>query len=399
MHLHSGNTASKTPKLYGLDHLRALAIVLVFLFHYRGFQHPDWIDDVSGFGWTGVDLFFVLSGFLIAGQLFAQLKSTGRIALGDFFIKRFFRIIPPYLIVLTVYFSIPFFREREALAPLWKFLTFTHNFGLDVIHRGTFSHAWSLCIEEQFYLTLPFLLLFTYNRKGSPVLRVLFGLLLVMVIALRLFSWNVLIAPFAESDAFALRWYKYLYYPTYTRLDGLLLGVGLAWLMQHTLWIRDRILLNGNLFFAAGIPFLTAAWRICREPASFEASIWGFILVAIGFACWVAAAASPVSFLYKKSSWITAQMASLSFTVYLSHKGVVHMTQVLLKNTRIAPDSNTALLIAATNCILVALLFRYLVEQPCLRIRNHLLNRRKSTGIGSRLLPATSAQHSRKSSQ
>lgn len=399
MHLPSGNTASKSPKLYGLDHLRALAIVLVFLFHYRGFAHPAWVNDVAGFGWTGVDLFFVLSGFLIAGQLFTQLKHTGRIALGDFFIKRFFRIIPPYLIVLTVYFSIPFFREREALAPLWKFLTFTHNFGLDVIHRGTFSHAWSLCIEEQFYLTLPFLLLLTYNRKRTPVLRVLFGLLLILVVVFRLLSWRVLIAPFAESDAFALRWYKYLYYPTYTRLDGLLLGVGLAWLMQHTVWIRNRILLNGNLFFAAGIPVLAAAWWICREPASFQASIWGFLLVAIGFACWVAAAASPVSFLYKKRSWFTAQLASLSFTIYLSHKGVVHMTQVLLKNTGIAPDSNIVLLIAAANCILVALLFRYLVEQPGLRIRNYLLNRRNNNEMDGRLQPATSAQHPRNNSQ
>src|ERR1043166_4950156 len=115
-----------------LDHLRALAITLVFIYHYRLFPHPEWVDTIGSFGWTGVDLFFVLSGYLIAGQLFSQVHQYGRISLGDFYLKRFFRIIPAYLAVVAVYFSIPTFREVEALAPLWKFLTFTQNLGLDL---------------------------------------------------------------------------------------------------------------------------------------------------------------------------------------------------------------------------------------------------------------------------
>ena len=61
---------SHEEKLLGLDHLRALAIVAVFFFHYKFFGHPAWQPAITSFGWTGVDLFFVLSGFLIAGQLF-----------------------------------------------------------------------------------------------------------------------------------------------------------------------------------------------------------------------------------------------------------------------------------------------------------------------------------------
>jgi peptidoglycan/LPS O-acetylase OafA/YrhL len=80
-----GNIKRKAQiKLYGLDHLRALAIMLVLIFHYRLFGHPEWVPKIIKFGWTGVDLFFVLSGFLISSQLFAQIKKDGRFSLINF---------------------------------------------------------------------------------------------------------------------------------------------------------------------------------------------------------------------------------------------------------------------------------------------------------------------------
>src|SRR5882757_10267906 len=96
-------------KLAGLDHLRTLAISLVFLYHYRIFQHPDWTIQAGNFGWTGVDLFFVLSGYLIAGQLFHKIAQGKGIDIGEFYFKRFFRIIPAYLVVLTLYCCLPAF--------------------------------------------------------------------------------------------------------------------------------------------------------------------------------------------------------------------------------------------------------------------------------------------------
>lgn len=148
-------------KLYGLDHLRAFAILYVFLFHYFILSEgqPQWLPDIAKFGWTGVDLFFVLSGFLISSQLFFQIKQGQNISLKQFFLKRFFRIIPVFLVSLGLYFGFPFFREKESLPPLWKFLTFTQNLGLNLKDFGTFSHAWSLCVEEHFYLILPLILI------------------------------------------------------------------------------------------------------------------------------------------------------------------------------------------------------------------------------------------------
>lgn len=78
------NTPSE--RLNGLDHLRALAIILVLMYHYRAFGHPAWIDTIGRFGWIGVDLFFVLSGFLISGQLFNNIKVFHNIHLKSFYI-------------------------------------------------------------------------------------------------------------------------------------------------------------------------------------------------------------------------------------------------------------------------------------------------------------------------
>ena len=86
---------TKPVKLYGLDHLRTLAIILVFAYHYgRVFSAPEWLYSLGKFGWTGVDLFFVLSGYLISSQLFAGIANHNELPLKPFFIKRFFRILP-----------------------------------------------------------------------------------------------------------------------------------------------------------------------------------------------------------------------------------------------------------------------------------------------------------------
>src|ERR1700744_2182121 len=116
-------------KLLGLDHLRAFAIAYVVLFHFQIFGHPEWVNKAGSFGWTGVDLFFVLSAFLISGQLFNTIAKGKRISLREFFIKRVFRIIPPFLVILLLYAFFPYLREREEFAPIWRYLTFTLNFG------------------------------------------------------------------------------------------------------------------------------------------------------------------------------------------------------------------------------------------------------------------------------
>ena len=375
----SGSTSSSSSetKLAGPDHLRALAIILVFVFHYRLFNHPGWVDTVGSFGWTGVDLFFVLSGYLIAGQLFGQLHINGGFSLKEFYLKRFFRIIPAYLVVLGVYFFVPAFREREALPPWWKFLTFTQNFGLDLRTGGTFSHAWSLCIEEQFYLLLPFLVLaFSRSRLGR-IGAVLPLCLFLLGFVARWLTWNRVLEPLVETDGFGLAWYEWMYYPTYNRLDGLLVGVSIAGVWTFYPRVRDFICKYCNVVLILGLCVLSYAYYLCLEPRSFEASIFGFPVIALGYGLLLMAAISPGCFLYRFRSRVTSGIAGLSYAIYLSHKGIFHLTQGLGGKLGVAEDGTLMFGLCVVTCLIAAAVLRYMVERPFMRVRNRVLHQRK----------------------
>jgi len=369
----------KAPKLHGLDHLRALAITIVFLYHYQRFEHPDWIPKIGKFGWTGVDLFFVLSGFLIASQLFSRIVRGKEIDFKTFFLKRFFRIIPAYLVVVALYFCIPAFREKEALPPLWKFLTFTQNFGIDPRNFSTFSHAWSLCIEEQFYLVLPLTLMalvyFKQINKGFLLLALLF----LLGFVLRIYSWQQLVVPHLNTSNFSAEWYRWIYYPTYTRLDGLLAGVTLAGIFQFLPALKNRITQYGNLVFLFSLVVLAVAYLLCAHERTFRHTVFGFPATAIGYGLMVLAAVSPSAFLYRFRFAFTETIATLSYAIYLSHKGFIHLTQVYASKLGVAADSNLMFILCAVACLLGALLLNRLVEKPFLKLRDRVLQPSKTT--------------------
>jgi peptidoglycan/LPS O-acetylase OafA/YrhL len=364
---------NSTTKFYGLDTLRTLAISYVFLFHYFILSNgePAWLPGFAGFGWTGVDLFFVLSGFLISSQLFAQMKKGQNISFRQFFLKRLFRIIPAFWITVALYFCIPLFREKEALPPLWKFLTFTQNLGLDLKDYGTFSHAWSLCVEEHFYLFLPLILIalqtFKLSNKGYLLIIILF----LIGFAVRVYSFDYLYLPKINTENSWIYWYKYIYYPTYNRLDGLLAGVAIAGIYQFFPAIWTGISKYGNLFLVFSLLVLTGAYFLCEDQQSFNASVFGFPLVAFGYGLMVIGALSPTSFLYKWNSKIISFIATLSYGIYLTHKGIIHITHTLLDSADI--DNNMLLTISALACVLGAYILHQIIEKPFMKMRNRFI--------------------------
>ena len=360
-------------KLNGLDLLRAVAIAFVFIYHYAGLSNggPQWLGFIIKFGWTGVDLFFVLSGFLISSQLFAQIQIDQLISFKQFFVKRFFRIVPAYLFVVSLYFSIPFFREKESLPPLWKFLTFTQNFGLNIKDFGTFSHAWSLCVEEHFYLLLPITLAFLqFGKMINKSYWLLIGLFLAGFI-LRTYSFNNLYLSTTNAPNSSIYWYQHVYYPTYNRLDGLLVGVAIAGIYTFYQSTWKKISTHGNLSIALGIAILTLSYFVCYEQKTFTASVVGFPLVAIGYGFLVIGAISPNSFLYSFNSKLLSLIATLSYALYLVHKGIIHLTHFYLDNYHF--DSSLVFFIAIFNCFVVAYLLHLIIEKPFLKLRNKII--------------------------
>ncbi|PKK37424.1 acyltransferase [Siphonobacter sp. SORGH_AS_0500] len=362
----------KENRFNGLDHLRAVAIILVWMYHYRAFRHPDWLDTIGSYGWTGVDLFFVLSGFLISGQLFREIREYGTVFLKTFFTKRFFRIIPPFVFTLLLYVCFPWFREREALPPLWRFLTFTQNYGLDVINKGTFSHAWSLCIEEQFYLLLPFSLLLLLKTGWLSKLKYILMVLPLISIALRSSAWTHFVVPALESDHFWKLWYMHIYYPTHTRLDSLAIGVLIGFLYEYSVTFKQLIHSKGVLFFFAGIATLAFAFWVCKDQYSQTASVFGFTWVGLAYGLLVSSAVSNSCFLSGMSSRVTRQLADLSFAIYLSHKGIIHLIQVATSPMNLS--ENQLMILCLIGCLAAGLVYRYTLERPSSWLKNRLLN-------------------------
>jgi len=183
-------------RLPGLDLLRAWAIVWVMLFHSYvvGGLGEDfaWLGND---GWMGVDLFFVLSGYLIGHQLLAPLARGEPLAWRAFYRRRAFRILPAFVVMLAVYLAWPALREAPGLAPAWQFLSFTLNLLIDYEHDKAFSHAWSLCVEEHFFLLFPWLAWWLLRRPSmARALAVGLGVV-ALGMAVRGYVWLHALAP------------------------------------------------------------------------------------------------------------------------------------------------------------------------------------------------------------
>ncbi|MBI9035442.1 MAG: acyltransferase [Bacteroidales bacterium] len=367
----------KSDRLHGLDHLRAIAILLVMLFHYgRGI--PSWLEPVKQIGWTGVDLFFVLSGYLIGSQLLKEMQKTHTISFKRFYLKRFFRIIPAYIVVLIIYYSLPDFREGAGMPPLWRFLTFTQNLGLDAQNSNTFSHAWSLCIEEQFYLLLPLIIISIFAlklQKGTPYVVLA---LVILGFAFRIYNWNEYVQPFIESGNRSAKVYGFvekIYYPSYNRMDGLLIGVSIAAVFNFKPKLKNHLIKHGNIVLLIGVALFLIAYKVCENFVSYDTAVYGFPLISLAYGVIVIAALSPSSILYRFKSKISLIIATLSYAIYLTHKLLFHLTKSLCVELGLNDTSAWTFWICIAIALLGGFVLHLIIEKPFLKLRKIILNK------------------------
>lgn len=363
-----------TVNYFGLDFLRAIAIIVVYFFHNLVlFPHPHWLESVAKFGWIGVDLFFVLSGFLISSQLFAKVVAGQEISITEFFVKRFFRIMPVFFVVLGLYFSFPVLRENPSLAPLWKFMTFTQNLGLDRTTQSGFSHAWSLCVEEQFYLFFPLIFCALVKLNALKNSFILLLALFIFGFFARNYAWNNEVLPFMGTESFGTHWYEWIYYPTYARMDGLLAGISIGALFQFKPHLKNYLNAYGNGILGLGLIVLSVAYLVCLEDKTFTMALFGFTLVDLGCGLLVLGAVCSSSILYRFNSLFFSKIAGLSYAIYLIHKITLHVSQEYLFSEFTSRDSNLMLFLAILTTVLASLLLNILVEKPFMRLRNKFL--------------------------
>jgi len=317
-------------------------------------------------GWCSIDLFFVLSGFLIGGILMDQKKSES--FFGPFYIRRFFRIIPAYAVSCFGFFAaLRIFHLSGDLAshpplPWYYYATFTQNIWSGIHHQldlSSLGTTWSLAVEEQFYLTLPLLIRFVPDKKliwivcisivGAPLFRVL----------------CYLHDPAGWVPRFVLM-------PS--QADALMLGVAGAWLVRrpaaHEFLVSRPGLLHGlvGIFGGGLLLMLILGWQQSSTIMTLVGYTW------IDF-FWL-------SFLFfavlHPGRWAGRMMRSeflrwagtISYAVYLIHAPILAATQKFLLHQsyemkNISDVMITCLALGITT--LVALLSWYLFERPLLR--------------------------------
>jgi len=340
-----------------LDGLRGIALLGVLLFHANG---------VLAGGYLGVDLFFVLSGFLITSLLLAEQRETGRIALGPFWIRRARRLFPALLSLMPVVaiYGRYFARTDElrtvraqALATLayvanWQSIFRHQSYWQLFAAPSPLEHTWSLSIEEQFYVVWPLLVSLVLRRYAG---RQLLGVCLVLS-ALSMSAMFLLFDPGNTTRA---------YLGTDTRMSGILFGAALATLISPNDRFTDRAVRALDAAGLLAVLGLSVAWVTLRgtNPFLYHGGFWLTELGALVLiACAIAGERSVIARVLsiRPLTWL----GTISYGVYLWHWPV----NVFMSTERLHLHGFAlhALRFAVTFAIAIAS-YRFL-EQP---IRKH----------------------------
>jgi peptidoglycan/LPS O-acetylase OafA/YrhL len=373
--LETNASRAPAPRLPGLDLIRAVAIAWVMLYHGSLFGLASQDNGLVRFGWMGVDLFFVLSGFLIAGQLLRPWARGLRPSYSRFFGRRLLRTLPAYLVAVAAYFLIPAVRDRPDIQPPWQFLTFTENLMVDLSTPKAFSHVWSLCIEEQFYLVFPAVVaLVALRPTPGKVIGVLVSVLLLGM-ALRGYLWLHSVAATPLDIAAHPRsgpYMRLIYYPTWTRLDGLLMGIAAATIRAFRPALWARLTARPNLLLAIGLAVVVASTFLFHgQIAGFWATVLGFPLLSFGIVLMVMAGATNTSVISRYPVPGAGALAAGAYSLYLSHKAVFHAVEVFAPRLP-APLQGAAFALALIGALGVGAALYWLVERPFLKLRDRL---------------------------
>jgi len=369
--MHHAMETHNNNRLYGLDTLRAIAIIIVLIYHYQVVvSRENVFGFMSQLGWTGVDLFFVLSGYLIGNQILSAFAKGQDFSLKLFYVRRFLRTLPNYYFVLALYFLFPVVLSGSATAPLWAFLTFTQN--LDMHAGETFTHSWSLCIEEQFYLIFPVIaLLIAYTKRSIPIAWMAIVSAMLFAIALRtLRGFNLY--ENSEAAISIQPFMEHIYYFSLTRLDELLPGVAIALLKNFHPETYAKILRRGNLLLILGLASVSTMFYVYYHypyGTSLLVVSLGYSLLAISFAILVLAALSPHSILHRIRIPGAASLALWSYAIYLIHKPLFQVLKAPLTEYGVDINDWPGVVIIMAVSIFCGWALYFFVETPFMNLR------------------------------
>jgi peptidoglycan/LPS O-acetylase OafA/YrhL len=331
------------------DGLRGVAILPVLLLHVGASVLPNGplLSELTR-GWYGVDLFFVLSGFLITWILQGEIAATGTIDLKRFYRRRFLRLGPAYLSMLTAVLMGALLLNRPEVKAIPRILpalfTYTYNYQIAVggTHFDIIVVLWSLCVEEQFYLFWPTALRWLGIKRALPFC--LIAILTLTTYRIGLYSWlnwGHLTAPTPDSSV-------WIYFATDTRIGVILLGCAAALSLRHRRarlmwrWMRESRWLPETLVVLTGlcVAFVTGG---TPSSASWRSATFGYTLEACATAALIGAVfVQPSSMAARALSWRPlAGLGRISYGVYLFHAPIAWLALHLITPETLSRMSST----------------------------------------------------------
>lgn len=355
------NTSSNPSRLMSLDVLRGLAVMLVLGRHWP-VPHPDHLPGIFARffevwycgGWIGVDLFFVLSGFLVSGILFKEYLETGRVRPGLFFLRRGLRIYPPFYLLIAFSLWVARFSISKWF---WIEALFLQGYFTD---RVLWTHTWTLAIEEHFYFILGLLFFVISRQKGRDPYR-----------------WIPLLWAISALAAF---WFRFrLPYnvwgtimPTHVRIDSLFFGVSLSYAAHfHAGSLKTFSIRYRACLLIAGLACVLPAFWLELGKSPFLTR-FGFIFFYLGFGAILLAflhMPAPSGF-FKIPARTAAWIGRRSYSIYLWHMPVAFLGLNWLRGRipwPLSPYQEIAIYLAGS--ILIGSILYAAVEMPAMRFR------------------------------
>lgn len=333
-----------------LDVVRGIAILLVLMFHFAPLHAGPVLGALAApfarAGWVGVDLFFVLSGFLVGRMILVEAASPGGFDYARFLVRRAWRLWPALFLYLGVLWLAG---GAEGWRAIWPVLLHVQNYA-----DSAPSHLWSLAVEEHFYLGAALLL--PLLARGNPT-RVLAGLAAVASLSLLL----RLGALASGAPLLALQW------QTQFRLEGLALGVALAWCSIHRPhWLAAAGRLRPLLLALAATGFASLA---IGDADAFRHGV-GFTIAALAAAALLVAmldAAIPP--LLAAPARALAALGTIAYSLYIWHASLGRVGEALAVRAGIGHPA-AVLALQLVLAIGVSWALYRLVERPALRLRD-----------------------------
>lgn len=337
----------------GLDALRGVAVISVVLFHY----FPNALS--LSFGWMGVDLFFVISGFLITSILLYSKESE--VYFTSFYARRVLRIMPAYFFLLGIFFSIAIFFDKSNQLLFykhnwWWYFLFLENwlFILKGMPGEYFlNHLWSLAVEEQFYLIFPLLVKSFSAKQLGRVILCLFPIICIVRSFLYLRYSNVI--P--------------LYYcNTLTRIDSVLLGCLLGCGYRFKKTSKTVATLAGSLTILLACAFRYRSLYL-NNPAF---ATFGYTILAVFFYCCLSIYTSrPDTFHFFRYNPFLNYVGKISYGVYLFHIPIYLLTVAVFSKWWTSwSNSITIGSVSIIGTLTVATISFFVLEKYFLRLKS-----------------------------